>query len=222
LFILVALNKKSKNKKIMSSSSSSSSGSRAAGPSNNGGGNNSNNNNNNNVAKTKCKVVLRPGQRGARIWPKGCKVRNREVDGVKRKVNKQGQLKPTKKKLKTTDIELEVHVRNADYAPSTYVALIWDTGANDSSCDLSDVRKLGLLTKNGNAKKKYQTSPISVSTADTSATPTPATRFHNVRLYLRESGHVSVGHMDVYASASPLLGVSHMRGQRKHLSVKFK
>ena len=206
-------------------SSSSSSGGSGSGPSNNGGGgsnSNNNNNNNNNVAKPKCKVVLRPGQRGARIWPKGCKVRNREVDGEKIKVNKQGQLKAKKKKLKTTDNELEVHVRNTDYKKSGYVALIWDTGAQASSCDPDDARKLGLVTANFNAKKKYKTSKISISTADTSAAPIPATRFHSIKLYMRESEHVSVGHIDVFDGASPLLGVLHMRGQRKYLSVKFK
>ena len=206
----------------MSSSSSSGSGS-GAGPSNGGGGGNNNNNNNNNIAaKPKCKVVLRPGQRGARIWPKGCKVRNREVDGEKIKVNKQGQLKPKKKKLKITANELEVHVRNSDYKKSGYVPFIWDTGAHASSCDLDDARTLGLVTANYNAKKKYKTSKISVYTADTNAAPNTATRFHNVKLYMRESEHVSTGHIDVYDGASPLLGVMHMRGQRKHLAVKFK
>ena len=44
--------------------------------------------------RPKCKVVLRPGQKGASIYPKGCQVRNRIVDGQKRKVNKAGKLKP--------------------------------------------------------------------------------------------------------------------------------
>ena len=48
--------------------------------------------------RPKCKVVLKDGERGARIFPKGCQVRNRVVAGVKRKVDKKGALKPTKKK----------------------------------------------------------------------------------------------------------------------------
>ena len=171
---------------------------------------------------TQIKVQGGPAPRAARIWPKGCKVRNREVDGEKIKVNKQRQLKPKQKKLKTTDSELEVHVRNPDYKKSGYVALIWDTGADASSCDLDAARTLGLVTANYNAKKKYKTSKISVFTADTKAAPNTSTRFHNVKLYMRESEHVSVGHIDVYDSASPLLGVLHMRGQQKHLAVKFK
>ena len=44
--------------------------------------------------KPTCKVVKREGQRGARIDPKGCKVRTaKDAQGNKRQYNKQGQEK---------------------------------------------------------------------------------------------------------------------------------
>ena len=44
--------------------------------------------------KPTCKVVKREGQRGARIDPKGCKVRTtKDAQGNKKKQNKQGQEK---------------------------------------------------------------------------------------------------------------------------------
>ena len=53
--------------------------------------------------KPTCKVVKREGQRGARIDPKGCKVRTtKDVHGNKRQYNKQGQ-----EKFKITEIRNE-------------------------------------------------------------------------------------------------------------------
>ena len=45
-----------------------------------------------------CKVVKREGQRGARIDPKGCKVRTtKDTQGNKRQYNKRGEEKITSK-----------------------------------------------------------------------------------------------------------------------------
>ena len=53
--------------------------------------------------KPTCKVVKREGQRGARIDPKGCKVRTtKDAQGNKRQYNKQGQ-----EKFKITEIKDE-------------------------------------------------------------------------------------------------------------------
>eukprot|EP01046_Picozoa_sp_COSAG06_P004078 COSAG06_NODE_167_length_21546_cov_35.001352_1_plen_80_part_00 len=53
--------------------------------------------------KPTCKVVKREGQRGARIDPKGCKVRTtKDAQGNKRQYNKQGQ-----EKFKITEIRNE-------------------------------------------------------------------------------------------------------------------
>ena len=52
--------------------------------------------------KPTCKVVKREGQRGARIDPKGCKVRTtKDAQGNKKKENKQGQQKIKRTTTKT-------------------------------------------------------------------------------------------------------------------------
>ena len=57
--------------------------------------------------KPTCKVVKREGQRGARIDPKGCKVRTtKDAQGNKRQYNKQGQ-----EKFKITEIKDEAAAR---------------------------------------------------------------------------------------------------------------
>ena len=58
-----------------------------------------------------CKVVKREGQRGARIDPKGCKVRTtKDTQGNKRQYNKRGEEKIT---LKTTGNEMRLVVAGA-------------------------------------------------------------------------------------------------------------
>ena len=58
--------------------------------------------------KPTCKVVKREGQRGARIDPKGCKVRTtKDAQGNKKKENKQGQQK-IKRTTTKTDMRLAV------------------------------------------------------------------------------------------------------------------
>ena len=66
--------------------------------------------------KPTCKVVKREGQRGARIDPKGCKVRTtNDAQGNKRQYNKQGQ-----EKFKMTEIKDEhamiIAIRSRQYA----------------------------------------------------------------------------------------------------------
>eukprot|EP01043_Picozoa_sp_COSAG02_P040227 COSAG02_NODE_3237_length_7121_cov_16.614782_4_plen_200_part_00 len=58
-----------------------------------------------------CKVVKREGERGARIDPKGCKVRTtKDAQGNKRQYNKRGEEKIT---LKTTGNEMRLVVAGA-------------------------------------------------------------------------------------------------------------
>ena len=58
-----------------------------------------------------CKVVKREGERGARIDPKGCKVRTtKDAQGNKRQYNKRGEEKIT---LKTTGNEMRLVVVGA-------------------------------------------------------------------------------------------------------------
>ena len=61
--------------------------------------------------KPTCKVVKREGQRGARIDPKGCKVRTtKDTQGNKRQYNKRGEEKIT---IKTTGNEMRLVVAGA-------------------------------------------------------------------------------------------------------------
>ena len=61
--------------------------------------------------KPTCKVVKREGERGARIDPKGCKVRTtKDTQGNKRQYNKRGEEKIT---LKTTGNEMRLVVAGA-------------------------------------------------------------------------------------------------------------
>jgi hypothetical protein len=101
-------------------------------------------------------VVLKDGERGARIFPKGCQVRNRVVGGVKRKVDKKGAIKPTKKKVKVTGDSFNVHVKTKKKG---YVKLMYDTGATDTTVNISTAHKLGLVTQAKGTPKpvaKYQ------------------------------------------------------------------
>ena len=70
--------------------------------------------------KPTCKVVKREGQRGARIDPKGCKVRTtKDAQGNKKKQNKQGQ-----EKIKRTTTKKDMRLAVAGLR-STIVAPNW-------------------------------------------------------------------------------------------------
>ena len=69
--------------------------------------------------KPTCKVVKREGQRGARIDPKGCKVRTtKDTQGNTRQYNKRGEEKVT---LKTTGNEMRQHSTVHNWANKTIV-----------------------------------------------------------------------------------------------------
>ena len=60
--------------------------------------------------KPTCKVVKREGQRGARIDPKGCKVRTtKDAQGNKKKENKQGQQKTKRTTTSKQRMESTLH-----------------------------------------------------------------------------------------------------------------
>ena len=97
--------------------------------------------------KPTCKVVKREGQRGARIDPKGCKVRTtKDAQGNKKKENKQGQQK-IKRTTTKTDMRLafagspQRHlIANWNDRPQNFRSnykrnhnIVYDTGANITS-----------------------------------------------------------------------------------------
>jgi predicted aspartyl protease len=98
--------------------------------------------------RTTCKAVKRPNERGARIHPRGCRVRYiLHDDGTIRKNAKaDGRLKPAKQ---TIELEgdrhfmFKAHVRN-----SRDTRFLWDTGATNTSVSRRTARKLGLIGAN--------------------------------------------------------------------------
>ena len=93
--------------------------------------------------KKTCKVVVKEGQRGARIHPKGCKVRTKIEGGVKTRRNKEGQIK---RKAKTTGTEFTVRVKSAANS-NVSVPLAWDTGADIDTISHADAVKLKILDR---------------------------------------------------------------------------
>lgn len=98
-----------------------------------------------------CKVVLKENQRGARIAPKGCKVRTKIEGGVKTSTNKDGQIKRKVTIDTTTERELVVRVRSAanvvGQLPNVSVPMSWDTGAEIDTISYDDAVKLKILDR---------------------------------------------------------------------------
>lgn len=115
-----------------------------------------------------CQAVTRPGQRGVRVWPKGCRVR--------RRVAANGELLQF-----TEDGVLEQHVYEPERESTVRFGLsgswadaIWDTGATGCSVNTDDAYRFGLLPASpgsgtlGEALEKRQ---ITVVLADGSSRP---------------------------------------------------
>ena len=107
--------------------------------------------------KPTCKVVKREGQRGARIDPKGCKVRTtKDAQGNKKKQNKQGQEK-IKRTTTKKDMRLAVAgspqrhlIANWNDRPQNFRSnykrnhnMVYDTGANITSMTPAALQHIG-------------------------------------------------------------------------------
>ena len=107
--------------------------------------------------KPTCKVVKREGQRGARIDPKGCKVRTSvNAQGSKKKENKQGQEK-IKRSTRSNEMRLALaghrqrqFINNWNAKPAAVRRqykqnhnIIYDTGANMTTMKSSTLRHIG-------------------------------------------------------------------------------
>ena len=102
----------------------------------------------NNNPRPTCKAVKRPNERGARVHPRGCRVRYiLHDDGTIRKNAKaDGRLKPAKQTIELQGeqhFEFKARVRN-----SRATTFLWDTGATNTSMNQKTARKLGLLDAN--------------------------------------------------------------------------
>ena len=99
----------------------------------------------NNNPRPTCKAVKRPNQRGARIHPRGCRVRYiLHDDGTIRKNAKaDNRLKPAKQ---TIELQGEQHFKfKAHVNNSRATTFLWDTGATNTSMSRRTARKLNFL-----------------------------------------------------------------------------
>jgi len=95
-----------------------------------------------------CKVVVKPGERGARIYPKGCKVRSRPSTNRPNKV-----VKYTKDGVKKRTIS----IRGEEYymicsRNNKRASFMYDTGASSIIMDTALAKKFDILDNNGNSK----------------------------------------------------------------------
>ena len=110
----------------------------------------------NNNPRPTCKAVKRPNQRGARIHPRGCRVRYiLHNDGTIRKNAKaDGRLKPAKQNI---ELQGDRHFMfNARVGDSPSTRFLWDTGATTTSMSQKTARKLRLLGDNNRPINGYR------------------------------------------------------------------
>ena len=180
--------------------------------------------NNNNAPKITCKAVKRPNQRGARIHPKGCRVRYiLKEDGSLGKVAKAtNQLKPAKR---TILIEGDNHFRfNVRVGNSDKIKFLWDTGATYTSMNRRTARRLGILGANNTPINGFVWSG-SHNTEIADGTLVQVRRISNVPLTFsaRYGGETVRGTVQIMPdeTSSSLFGISHIRNVRT-LKVKNK
>lgn len=172
-----------------------------------------------------CKAVTRPGQRGARIHPKGCKVRYKvQADRSIRKVAKAtpGVLKPVKHKVyEYNGTQANFMIRYTRQHPGNRRNFLWDTGATWTTADVAGWKAMGVLTPNGEPRAPLQWGASKrIVIAD--GTESNVRHIPRVPLAIMQTGEsVSGGVLVMPAGASYLLGVSHI-GKVKTLKVKFK
>ena len=169
-----------------------------------------------------CEAVTRPNQRGARVHPKGCKVRYKvQVGGQIRKVAKAnpGVLKPFKRSIEVRGghFRFQVRVRN-----SPQQKFMWDSGATYTSLNQKTARSLGILgVKNQPINGFSWSGAHHTQIADGSLVPVK--RIANVPLTFVRYGETVIGTIQIMSneSSSSLYGLSHIRNV-KTLKVKIK
>jgi predicted aspartyl protease len=110
----------------------------------------------NNNPRPTCKAVKRPNERGARVHPRGCRVRYiLHNDGTIRKNAKaDGRLKPAKQNI---ELQGDRHFMfNARVGDSPSTRFLWDTGATTTAMSQRTARKLGLLGANNQPINGYK------------------------------------------------------------------
>ena len=177
------------------------------------------NNNNNNANRPTCKVVTRPNQRGARIHPRGCKVRNRVVGGTVRKESRAtGLLKPVKHRITQRGHEQQLAIR----VPGNlgYVNMTFDTGATHTVISEADARRLGILYANGLLMPGLRAG-ASENIIIAGGGNIMSRSVLNVPLLIIRTGEVVRGRIFIMPQSMPLLGISHIK-HIKTLKIKFR
>ena len=167
-----------------------------------------------------CKAVVRAGQRGARIHPRGCQIRQRiDASGVSTKRNKRGNVK---RKIKSTGREVVVSVSRAGFSHQ----FTWDTGAMTNTCGVVVARRWGLLSPAGgidDTTGTFTSSRTNVKVANDQVIA--ARQFENVPITVSHGGqdYQITTRITVFLNGSSLLGVPGIRLLRRQgLSVSFK
>ena len=189
--------------------------------------------------KPTCKVVKREGQRGARIDPKGCKVRTtKDAQGNKKKETKQGHEK-IKRTTTKRDMRLAVagspqrHIMNdwnnkSQPYRSNYKSrhnMIYDTGANITSMTPTTLQHIGY-------NPNRTTNVYHVNSGDASGNVTSRKVLRDVKYHLLlKSDKDTSGNRtrqwvaittDVLVMPMNLLGVNSIKLLKSRFKVKFK
>ena len=170
-----------------------------------------------------CKAVTRPNQRGARVHPKGCKVRYKVQpgSGYIRKVAKAnpGVLKPFKRSIEVKGGHFRFLIRIGNSAHSKFM---WDSGATYTSINQKTARSLGILGVNNTPINGFSWSG-SHNTQIADGSLVPVKRIANVPLTFVRYGETVTGTIQIMdnESSSPLYGLSHIRNV-KTLKIKIK
>ena len=163
--------------------------------------------------KPTCKAVKRPGQRGARIHPKGCKIRSTvQGDGTIQRTNKRGQ---PKQKVKATTRNFKVTVSRNNHSKQ----FIWDTGAMTTSINYKLAKRWKLLSARNQPAGPHER--IQLINADKSITN--GYLFPNVQMRVRVQGktYTVTAPVAVKPRALYLLGVSTIN-KLTQVNVKFR
>ena len=170
------------------------------------------------VVKPTCKAVTRPGGRGARIHPKGCKIRNRvQANGTVGKEPKAGRLKPEKLRVVSSrNYYLQVARGNG----RVYTKMLWDTGATVTVMSYTTAKRIGILTKDGNLRPglRYGEDARVVIASGERVT---VKSIVDVPLKIQRTGEIVSGKVYLLRSGSSLFGISHIKNV-KTLKVKYR
>ena len=177
----------------------------------------------NNNPRPTCKAVKRPNQRGARIHPRGCRVRYiLHDDGTIRKNAKaDNRLKPAKQNIELQGDRHFMFRAKVGDSPST--RFLWDTGATTTSMSQKTARKLGLLGENNQPINGYRWGRDAYATIASGETRRIKT-IDNVPLTFRDYAQETVrGKVTVAQdeTSSSLFGVNMIR-KVKTLKIKNK